>query len=128
MPLTPQSRENIFAALKKVMQLNCPPLVVQQSKKDSYAVMGNVSAPYGHKKEIIPGMYFSSAVARKEMVSFCFFPIYTNVKEFAKMAPTVSKCLKGKSCYNFKKEGQVVEEELYAMFKKALKFIRNKNG
>ena len=54
------------------------------------------------------------------MVSFYFFPIYTNLNEFKDMAPTLMKCLKGKSCFNFKKEEQVNEKELNAILKKGV--------
>ena len=112
MPLKPETRKKIFDTLKASLQKQCPPMVCSKDEPDCYEIMGNKAMPYGSKKKIVPGMYFSSAVARKDMVSFYLFPVYYRSKEFAGMAPTAMKCLKGKTCFNFKKEEQVIEKEL----------------
>lgn len=104
-----------------------PPMVVSKDKKDVYEIMGNKAVPYGSKKTIVPGMYFSSVVARKDMVSFYFFPLYYQEKTFEKTIPTLIKCLKGKTCFNFKKPEQLNEKELAAMLKKGM-LAWKKNG
>lgn len=124
MPIAPETRKKIFSVLKKVMEENCPPLVQKINKDDAIEVIGNVSAPYGHKKEMVPGMYFASALIRKDNVSFYFFCNYTNPEEFNSIAPAIMKCLDGKSCFHFNKEEQVVEKELKAMFKKGIELYR----
>src|SRR4030095_387846 len=88
MLITTETKESIFSTLKKVLQDHCPPLVEKQNKKDTYEVIGNVPAPYGHKREIIPGMFFATAVIRKDNVSFYFFCNYIHPEEFEKIAPT----------------------------------------
>lgn len=118
MPLTPETRKTIFNRLKSALGRQCPPMVVSKDTENNFELMGNKPVPYGSKKKIVPGMYFSSAVARKDMVSFYFFPIYYNQREFKDVAPTAMKCLKGKTCFNFKKEDQVVEKELDALLNK----------
>lgn len=124
MPLTAEAKSTIITLLKKIMEEHCPPLVIKSKSKDGMEVIGNVPTPYGYKKEMIPGMYFASALVRKDNVSFYFFACYTHPKEFEKVAPTVMKCLDGKSCFHFKKEEQAVEKELRAMFKKGIEAYR----
>jgi len=91
MPVTTETKEIIFSRLKQVLEDHCPPLVEKQNKKDNYEVIGNTPAPYGSKKEIIPGMFFATAVIRKDNVSFYFFCNYMHPQEFHKLAPTVMK-------------------------------------
>lgn len=96
----------------------------KQESKHSIEVIGNIPTPYGYKKKIIPGMYFAAALIRKDNVSFYYFCSYMNPEDFKSIAPTVMKCLDGKSCFHFKKEEQVVEKELRAMFKKGIELYR----
>ncbi len=117
MPLVPEIRTTLFSSLKSALEKCAPPMVVSKDKKDVYELIGNKPVPYGSKKTIVPGMYFSSVVARKDMVSFYFFPLYFHEKDFAKSIPTLIKCLKGKTCFNFKKPEQVVRKELDLMLK-----------
>jgi len=120
MPLTSETRKQIFDLLKAALQKQSPPMVVSKDKKDVFELIGNKAVPYGSKKVIVPGMYFCSIVARKDMVSFYFFPIYFHVKNFEVLIPTLVKCLKGKTCFNFKKPEQVNEKELNALLKKGV--------
>lgn len=124
MPITPETKNNIFSLLKKVMEENCPPLVISKNSKDSIEVIGNIPTPYGSKKVIVRGMYFASALIRKDNVSFYFFPIYYHEKDFKKLIPTLLKCLDGKTCFHFKKEEEVIEKELRAMFKKGIEMYK----
>jgi len=118
MPLSTATRKNIFNKLKTALKKQSPPMVVSKDTADTYEIMGNKPVPYGSKKKIIPGMYFSNTVARKDMVSFYLFPVYYRQKEFVDIAPATMKCLKGKTCFNFKKEEQVIDEELDALLDK----------
>jgi hypothetical protein len=120
MPVTPETKSAIFSMLKKVMEEHCPPLVMKSNSDKGIELIGNTPAPYGYKKEIIPGMYFASALIRKDNVSFYFFPIYGAPKEFEKLAPAAMKCLDGKTCFHFKKEEQAVEKEIRALMKKGI--------
>ena len=120
MALTPESRNEIFDKLKSALEKHSPPMVISKNKAGVFELMGNKPVPYGSKKTIVPGMYFSSAVARKEMVSFYFFPIYYRQEDFLELIPTLSKCLKGKTCFNFKKPEQVSEKELKSLLKKGV--------
>jgi len=124
MPISAEAKSSIFSLLKKIMEENCPPLVIKRSSREGIEVIGNTPTPYGYKKEIVPGMYFASALIRKDNVSFYFFPIYGAPKEFQNMAPSAMKCLDGKTCFHFKKEEQAVEKELRAMFKKGIQVYK----
>ena len=114
MPLTPEVRTQIFESIREILKKQIPPMVVSKDKENVYELMGNKPVPYGYKKVIVPGMYFSSVVARKDMISFYFFPIYFRNKEFIELIPTMAKYLKGKTCFNFKKPEQVNKKELAA--------------
>jgi len=95
-------------------------MVHSKGSDEAYQVMGNKPVPYGYKKEIVPGMYFSSVVIRKDSVNFYFFPTYMNPGEYKTLAPSIFKLLKGKTCFHFKKEEQVNEKELDAILKKGI--------
>jgi hypothetical protein len=120
MPLTENIRNEIFQKLKKGLEGCCPPMVNSKKSKDAYEIIGNKPVPYGYKKEIVPGMFFASIVARKDMVSFYFFPCYEHIDDFKNTAPELFKSLKGKTCFNFKKSEQVNEKELAALLKKGV--------
>jgi hypothetical protein len=115
MPLKPEIRKAIFDKLKSSLEQQCPPMVCVKDKPDTYEIIGNKTVPYGSTKKLVPGMYFASTVARKDMVSFYFMPIYYDKQNYIDVAPTLLKSLKGKACFNFKKVEQVDKKELDAM-------------
>ena len=127
MPLNDETRKHIFDTVKSVLEKQSPPLVISKNSAEVFELIGNKPVPYGSKKQIVPGMYFSSVVARKDMVSFYFFPIYYHEDDFKDLIPTLIKCLKGKTCFNFKKVEQVDEKELNALLKKGVQAWK-KNG
>ena len=102
-------------------------MVVSKDSKDVFELIGNKPVPYGSRKKIIPGMYFSSVVARKDMISFHFVPIYYHEKDYENVIPGMIKCLKGKTCFNFKKPEQVNEKELAKLIRKGIQAWK-KNG
>ena len=120
MPLTPEVRKDIFSTIKAALAKHSPPMVITKDKEDVFELSGNKPVPYGSSKKIVPGMYFSSVVKRKDMISFYFFPLYYHEKDYEKIIPTLKKSLKGKTCFNFKKGDQVDVRELDAMLKKGI--------
>jgi len=120
MPITDETRMAIFAKLKKNLDKCTPPMVVKgDPKHHTYELVGNKPVPYGYDKKIIPGMFFAAVAQRKDSVTFHFFPCYMNTK-MKEVAPSLYKCLKGKTCFHFKKEDQVNEKELAALLKKGV--------
>jgi hypothetical protein len=120
MPITPETREAIFKKLKKNLKKYSPPMVATgNSEAAGYNLMGNKPVPYGYDKKMIPGMFFAAVAHRKDSVTFHFFPSYMN-SSLKEVAPSLYKCLKGKTCFHFKKEEQVNEKELNALLKKGL--------
>mgnify|MGYP003333194646 FL=1 len=120
MALTDEERNEILSIIKSVLEKFSPPMVITKNGEKGIELIGNKAVPYGSKKIIVPGMYFCSAVARKNMVSFYFFPIYMANKEFIDLIPTMKKTLKGKTCFNIKKIEQIDKKELFALVKKGV--------
>ena len=116
MALSEETREKIFKLLKKNLKRVTPPMVESETGHHDYNLMGNKPVPYGYDKKIVPGMYFASIAHLKDSVAFHFFPCYYNTK-MQTVAPDLYKCLKGKTCFHFKKEEQVNEKELQALLK-----------
>ena len=124
MPLTQDAKDEISAKLRKALTKCSPPMVISRQSEKGMELIGNKPVPYGYDKKIVPGMYFSSFVVRKDMVSFYFFPMYMN-DEFKKLIPEMIRTLKGKTCFNIKKPEQVNEKELAALLKKGVSAWKN---
>ncbi len=121
MPITENTRKNIYNKLRKTLEKYSPPMVASPANSPhGFSLMGNKPVPYGYDKKIIPGMFFAAIAHRKDSVTFHFFPIYMNTK-LGEEAPNLIKCLKGKTCFHFKKEEQVNEKELNALLKSGVK-------
>ena len=120
MPITEESRKLIFNKLKRNLEKHTPPLIVSSDSPDiSYEIMGNKPVPYGYDKKMVPGMFFAQIAQRKESVTLHFFPIYMDVK-MKEVAPSLMKCLKGKTCFHFNKEEQINEIELGLLLEKGI--------
>ncbi len=121
MPITEETRIIIFNKLKKNLEKFSPPMVVSIDSIDStYEIIGNKPVPYGYNKKMVPGMYFATIAQRKDSVTLHFFPSYmdTTLKD---VAPSLYKCMKGKTCFHFKKEEQVNEKELVLLIEAGIK-------
>jgi hypothetical protein len=121
MPITEATRKRIFSILKKHLETCTPPMVGSSGKeKLTLHIRGNKAVPYGYDKKIIPGMFFAAIEQRKDSVAFHFFPSYFSA-DMKKVAPSLYACLKGKTCFHFKKAEQVNEKELKALLKAGVK-------
>ena len=116
MPITEETRKAIFNKLKKSLEKCTPPMVVNKASVNGYELMGHKEVPYGSTKKLVPGMFFVSVAPRTDSITFHFFPCYMNPK-MLDVAPNLRKYLKGKTCFHFKKEEQVIEKELDALLK-----------
>ena len=126
MPISDETRLAIYGKLKKNLEKLSPPMVAKENSADhSYELSGNKPVPYGHDKKIVAGMYFASIAQRSESVAFYFFPLYYD-PAMGNVAPTLCKCLKGKTCFHFKKPEQVDEKELGELLKLGLKAWKDK--
>lgn len=119
MPLTPEVKKEIADKLRSALARCSPPMIITRQSENGMELIGNKPVPYGYNKKIIPGMFFSSFVVRKDMVSFYFFPMYMS-EAFNGLIPVLGKTLKGKTCFNIKKPEQVNEKELAALLKKGI--------
>ena len=120
MPITEKTRILIFNKLKKNLEKFTPPMVVTiDSSNSSYEIIGNKPVPYGYYKKIVPGMFFASLAQRKDSVTFHFFPLYMDTK-LIEVAPSLNKCLKGKTSFHFNKEEQINEKELTLLLEKGM--------
>ena len=118
MPITEVSRDQIFSKLKMILEKFSPPMVVLTDiPKICFELIGNKPVPYGYDKKIIPGMSFGKISHLKESVTLHFFPAYLDPK-LQDVAPSLHKCLKGKTCFHFSKVEQIDEQELINLFKK----------
>ena len=120
MPIKEETKNIIFNKLKKFLEKLTPPLVVNtHSETDSFEVIGNKPVPYGSSNKIVEGMYFGSIAKRKDSVVFYFFPCYMNPK-LIEDVPEIIKCLKGKTCFHFKREEQINEKELQLILNRGM--------
>ena len=120
MPITEETRILIFDKLKKNLEKFAPPLVVSvDSLNTSYEIIGNRPVPYGYNKKMVPGMFFASIAQRKDSVTFHFSPSYMDTK-LNEIAPSLYKCLQGKTCFHFKKVEQIDETELTLLIEKGM--------
>ena len=124
MPLTAETKKEIFEKMKSIMQKQIPPLVISKNTDDNFELIGDKPVPYGSTKKIVPGMYFSSLLVRKDLISFHFFPMYINREVFIPLIPNMIKILSGKTCFNIKKLEQMNEKELSALFKRGIELFK----
>ena len=120
MPSDPTERDALFTQLRAELKKCCPPMIVVKDNDRAFEIAGNKAVPYGSKKKMIPGMHFSSVIIGEASVTFQFFPIYLQTQGYMDIIPTSLKCLKAKTCFNFKKGEQVNTKEISALLKKGI--------
>jgi hypothetical protein len=115
-PLNSETKKKIFNKIVKELEKFTPPMIHKKDSAQGYELIGDKPVPYGSKRVIIPGMSFASAMIRTDSVAFYFFPCYMD-PSMEKVAPSVFKHAKGKTCFHFKKVEDVNEKELAALLK-----------
>ena len=109
-------KQAIFDRLRKVLARAKAGLEVRQDTDDTYELYGKKSAEVFGKR--VDGVYFAAVVIKKNSVNFYFFPIYTHREEFDDLPDELGRCLKGKSCFHFKKDDDVLFDQVAQAVKK----------
>ncbi|NTW22170.1 DUF1801 domain-containing protein [Candidatus Falkowbacteria bacterium] len=104
--------EQIFTALKSILERYNPPLIVKgaNTAKPQYILWSvkDVVIAGRPRKEIA----FAGLIIQKSYVGFYFMPTYANdeLKKF--FAPGLLKLLKGKSCFHIKELTPELQKEI----------------
>ena len=104
----------IQSTLIDILKSHLGDLKITIDTPEKFEVSGTIEAMQGKKK--VDGIYFSSVVPKPKDVRFYFFPTYTHKEQLGDLPESLSKCLKGKSCFHIKKldeelEGHINETE-----------------
>jgi len=105
----------IQGRLKDMFKAHIPPLKVDKDDENVFEVTGTKATIQGKKK--VQGYYFGSVVPKPLDIRVYYFPIYTHAKKFHWISNELRKCLKGKSCFHFKKLNPGLENEIEKMIK-----------
>lgn len=112
----------INETLKEILRSHVAPLKIRFETEANFEVAGTKETMQGKQK--VDGMYFASVVPKEKDVRLYFFPIYTHPKEFETVPENLKKCLKGKSCFHFKKLDAELEKEIAAMVKTGVEIFK----
>lgn len=92
---------------------------------DKFEVIGTKTTMQGKKK--VDGHYFSTLMQKPKDVRFYFFPAYTHPDEIKPlMNETVTKFLKGKSCFHIKKMDASLEASIGKMIDRGIDIYQDK--
>lgn len=94
-----ESFQEIFDALKPVLEQYSEMLRIQVDKPGQYYLETKSAAPSGPYKG--RRLQFGGVKIGKAYVSFHLMPIYMNPKLQAAISPELKKRMQGKSCFNF---------------------------
>jgi hypothetical protein len=90
-----------------------------------FEVVGTKKAMQGRKE--VDGFYFGSIIPKPGDIRLYFFPIYTHAKKYDWISGDMRKCLKGKSCFHFKKLDRPLRLELEKMIKLGIDLYREED-
>lgn len=91
----------IDVLLREIIKEHLGPLKVRKDDSTGMEVAGTIPTMQG--KQQVDGFYFASVIPKPKDTRLYFFPIYTDVVAFEDLPSDLRKCLKGKSCFHFKK-------------------------
>jgi hypothetical protein len=111
--------------LSESLKKHVPPLRINKEMSEIFEVSGNKQAMQG--KQLVDGFYFASVVPKPKDVRLYFFPIYTHPIFFDSISPELRKCLKGKSCFHFKKFSQELRSDIESMIAQGVKIYSQEN-
>ncbi|MFK7994899.1 MAG: hypothetical protein AB8B87_12220 [Granulosicoccus sp.] len=70
--------------------------------------------------------WFGGVRIQKNYVSYYLMPVYENPQLVSGISPELKKCMKGKSCFNFKAVDKPLLKELSQLTKQSLKDYKAK--
>lgn len=117
--------QEIQQKLHLLLKSFVPPLRVRKESDEIFEVCGTKPVMQGKQK--VEGFYFASVVPKPKDIRFYFFPIYTHPKKFEVLSQAMQKCLKGKSCFHFKKMDEALINELSNMVALGVKLYKKDN-
>ena len=117
-----ETKEEIFKALKPLLQKSLPSARFESGKQGRFDVYGKKKVTAG--KKVFDGMYFASLIIQKNYLGLYFFPIYTHPHEFKDLPPELKKCLKGKSCFHITKHNDELFSQIKALLKKGIQIYK----
>lgn len=84
---------------------------IVSDSEEKFEVIGTKAVMQGKQK--VEGHYFATLIPKPKDLRFYFFPAYTHADEIkVLMNETLTKFLKGKSCFHIKKVDDAVIENL----------------
>lgn len=116
-----KSSKEIDTFLRNILRQYVPPLKIRTNTEGSFEVAGTKETMQGKLK--VDGFYFASVVPKEKDVRLYYFPIYTHATDF-NITDNLKKCLKGKSCFHFKKLDESLEKEISEMVKKGISIYK----
>ena len=117
--------QEIQQKLHLLLKSFVPPLRVRKESLEIFEVCGTKQVMQGKQK--VEGFYFASVVPKPKDIRFYFFPIYTHPKQFEMLSQAMQKCLKGKSCFHFKKMDEALINELSNMVALGVQLYKKDN-
>ncbi len=116
--------KEIDQILRGIIKKHIGPLQIRKDEENVLEAAGTIPTMQGKQK--VDGFYFASVMPKPKDVRLYFFPIYTDVQNFEHIAPTLRKCLKGKSCFHIKKLDESLQEEITKMIATGIKIYQEK--
>jgi len=115
-------KPKIFKKVKSILQGFESSTLVGRGNDTKYEMTGTKNVfMFGRE---IKGMYFAGAMITKGFVSLHYMPIYCNPKLIAEIPPNLKKLLKGKSCFNIKKDDDEIYKSIKALVKNGKAFYK----
>lgn len=114
--------QEIYDELRKILSKHSPPLTVKADTSERYELSSVKDLVVEGRK--IKEMCFGGMVIQKNFVSLYFYPIYTHPQAFNDLPEELRRCLKGKSCFNFKKADSKLFKQIGKMAKDGFKLYK----
>ncbi len=123
------SLNETYATLQKIFSLYAPPLVLSSTAKPKPWIRLTIPRAIS-----IPGVYsgkpihleVASFTPQKDSVSFHYLPLYMNPSLKSKLAPALTKLLKGKTCFHIKSLDPSLVEHINTAIEEGTSFYHSR--